>query len=486
MGSDLATAAPHRPSPSSTTKRTKTSSTGFLESRISSFSLNRRRPGDESSEDIRGHFGLNLLHEPSEPLIDFIFVHGLRGGSRKTWSKTDNIGHYWPKEWLPVDPKFKNVRIHSFGYNSDWGERTGSVLTIHDFGQALLGDIMGGVVIKKAFLLAKQDPQYQLLASRFHSMFFLATPHRGADSAQLLSTLIKLSFAHSGKAYVADLMPSSGAVQIINDEFRHAYQGVHLWSFFETLSTSLGLIVEKESAIIGLPGERIQLLNADHRHVCKFDDPSDNNYRTLRNAFASTIEGIENTHLPVRKEEERSHMRSLSQYLGGADRPEADLATVLEKKLPGSCLWIHDRQSFQDWEDDFDDAPKCYWLHGEPATGKTTIVAHTIDYLQQRHKECSFFFFKYGDATRSTIASMLLSLAWQMSSVNSVIREALLGMHLEGEMFDKADERSIWQKTFVSRIFHTTLKQTHYWIIDALDECTNQSVLFPLLAKIPK
>ena len=491
-----------------TTKQNKASvGTGFLENRLSSFGLTRRGTGPESSEDIRGPFGLNLLHEPSEPLIDFIFVHGLRGGSRKTWSKTDNAGHYWPKEWLPLDPKFKNVRVHSFGYNSDWGERASSILTIHDFGQALLGEMftsphintvghetplvmvghsMGGVVIKKAFLLAKQDPQYNSLARRFHSMFFLATPHRGADSAQLLRNMIKLSMIHGQKSYVADLMPNSGAIQVINDEFRNAYQGVQLWSFFETLSTSLGLIVEKDSAIIGLPGERIQLMNADHRHVCKFNDPADNNYRTLRNVFAATIESIENTHLLARKEEEQFEMRRLSQYLSGADRPEADLVVVLEKKLPGSCQWINGKLSFQDWEDGLGDAPKCYWLRGEPATGKSTIVAHTIDCLEQRSRECSFFFFKHGDATSSTVASMLLSIAWQMASLHSIIREALMKLYSDEEIFDKCDERSIWQKLYLARIFHAKLKHTQYWIIDALDECSNPNVWFPLLAKIPE
>ena len=261
---------------------------------------------------------------------------------------------------------------------------------------------------------------------------------------------------------------------------------MNLWSFFETLVTSLGLIVEKDSAIIGLPGERIQLMNADHRHVCKFDDPADNNYRTLRNAFAAIIESIENTHLSAQKEEERSQMRRLSQFLSGADRPEADLVAVLEKKLPGSCQWMNDKLSFQDWEDGFDDAPTCYWLRGEPATGKSTIAAHTIDYLERRSKECSFFFFKHGDATRSTIAPMLLSMAWQMASLHSVIRQVLMKLLLDEEIFDKCDERSIWHKLFVAHIFGVTLKHTHYWIIDALDECSNQSIFFSLLAKIPK
>lgn len=95
----------------------------------------------ETSADLKGPLGLNLLHTPSEPLIDLIFVHGLGGGSRKTWSKSEDAYHYWPKEWLPRDPDFKNVRIFSFGYKADWAERNGDGLDINDFAQSLLGEI---------------------------------------------------------------------------------------------------------------------------------------------------------------------------------------------------------------------------------------------------------------------------------------------------------------------------------------------------------
>lgn len=68
-------------------------------------------------------------------------VHGLKGGSRKTWAKSTNAADFWPKEWLPAEPGFKNVRIHSYGYNSDWSERRGNVLNVHDFGNGLLADL---------------------------------------------------------------------------------------------------------------------------------------------------------------------------------------------------------------------------------------------------------------------------------------------------------------------------------------------------------
>lgn len=109
-----------------------------------SLSYKTRLKRDESLEsprDIKGPLGLNLLRDVPEPLIDFIFVHGLGGGSRKTWSLSADPKYYWPKEWLPQDPNFRFVRIHSFGYKADWDERKESTLTVHDFARSLLGEI---------------------------------------------------------------------------------------------------------------------------------------------------------------------------------------------------------------------------------------------------------------------------------------------------------------------------------------------------------
>src|SRR5437764_1420197 len=87
------------------------------------FARNLTRHDGNSGEpdaDLKGPFGLNTLVEPSESAIaDFVFVHGLGGGSRSTWTKSGDPSLYWPQEWLPEDPAFRSVRIHSFGYNSN-------------------------------------------------------------------------------------------------------------------------------------------------------------------------------------------------------------------------------------------------------------------------------------------------------------------------------------------------------------------------------
>ncbi|KAI9641496.1 hypothetical protein NHQ30_010305 [Ciborinia camelliae] len=150
------------------------------------------------------------------------------------------------------------------------------------------------------------------MAVRIHSIFFLATSHRGSVSASLLRNIWKLSGAHISKSYVDNLVLNSDAISTINDQFGHIHQDVQLWSFFEIVETPLGLVIEKGSAILGLPGERVQLLNADYRHVCKFDGPSDSNYCTLRNALGAAISSIDHTWFSTQREEFQSDMKSIS------------------------------------------------------------------------------------------------------------------------------------------------------------------------------
>lgn len=107
------------------------------------FSLSwlRNRPKSDYPADSIGPLGLRPLHLSAEPLVDLVFVHGLRGGSIKTWRKGDDPRLYWPQYWLPLDPDFQNVNIHSFGYNADFSDTNDSILNVHDFGRALLGEM---------------------------------------------------------------------------------------------------------------------------------------------------------------------------------------------------------------------------------------------------------------------------------------------------------------------------------------------------------
>ena len=49
------------------------------------------------------------------------------------------------------------------------------------------------------------------------------------------------------------------------------------------------MVLEKDSAILGYPGEVSRGLDADHHEVCKYDSPQDHRYISIRNALKSII-----------------------------------------------------------------------------------------------------------------------------------------------------------------------------------------------------
>lgn len=204
-----------------------------------------------------------------------------------------------------------SYRIFTYGYNSNF-KGAGTNLNIIDFAKDLLfqmlvfsdgiGDgrvpigrqpiifvahSMGGLVVKKAYVLGKHEDQYAHIISKIHGIMFLATPHRGAHYAKILNNI--LSTAPLGappKAYIDDLDTHSRILQDINEQFRALCADLSLVSFFETLKTSFGitksLIVEKESGVLGYPQETSNPLNADHHTICKFKSREDANYISIK------------------------------------------------------------------------------------------------------------------------------------------------------------------------------------------------------------
>lgn len=317
------------------------------------------RAGSEVSDPL----GLHLVCDNSHPSGDIIFVHGLGGTARKTWSWDRNVAYFWPV-WLAEEDGLSSYRIFTYGYNSNF-KGAGTNLNIIDFAKDLLfqmlvfsdgfGDdcvpigrqpiifiahSMGGLVVKKAYVLGKHEGQYAHIISKIHGIMFLATPHRGAQYAKILNNI--LSTAPLGappKAYIEDLDTHSRILQDINEQFRASCADLSLVSFFETLKTSFGitksLIVEKESGVLGYPQETSNPLNADHHTICKFKSREDANYISIKSMlklWASKLSQLrapskyrENknvilSHLPSNVSSRGSHLRRPSSVWVGSSR----------------------------------------------------------------------------------------------------------------------------------------------------------------------
>lgn len=220
---------------------------------------------DPSADD--DPLGLQLVCDHHDSAGDIIFVHGLGGTAWRTWCWNRDRKNFWPV-WLADEDALSSFRIFSFGYNANF-KGAGTNLTIHDFAKSLLLDMltfsgeprqsqerigdagrkiifvvhsMGGLVVKRAYLMGKQDSQFASIVSRVHGVVFLATPHRGSQFAKMLNNILSKSpLGPPPKAYVADLDGESSTIQDINEQFRHVCADLHLVSFFETLKTSVGL-----------------------------------------------------------------------------------------------------------------------------------------------------------------------------------------------------------------------------------------------------
>ena len=118
---------------------------------------NRRRDASVSVRDTGGNnvqqgrhsdadpgpLGLNVVYSPEggKHRADIVFVHGLGGTSRLTWSKHKNPDLFWPLHFLPLEPDVSQARILTFGYNANFQRRARVSVSVLDFAKDLLFDL---------------------------------------------------------------------------------------------------------------------------------------------------------------------------------------------------------------------------------------------------------------------------------------------------------------------------------------------------------
>lgn len=513
--------------PSQTTSPSSSLATGSLQ--IPSrrrFSLNFRHNSDHQPDP----FGLHLVCDHPDPNGDIIFVHGLGGTSKKSWCWNKDTDYFWP-EWLAEEDGLTSHRIFTFGYNSDV-KGSAANLNVIDFAKALLFQMktfsdghgqdgnrvpigrqpiifvahsMGGLVVKKAYVLGKYDGDYAEVVSQTHGIVFLATPHRGAQYAKILSSILATApFAGPSKAYLADLENHSVALQDINEQFRTVCGDLSLMSFFETLKTNLmgkglfveKLLVEKDSAVLGYPREMSDQLHADHHTICKYQSRDDGNYRSVKNVlklWASKMRGSRpnlQKHQELTSDHQSVDLRTRIQAICGVrERAEDDFNTMRSKAMNGTCQWITQRQAFIEWiKGTGPEEYNIFWLSGLPARGKTVLASYVIDHLTSLGfgGDCQYHFFSSSHQNKRTTAYCLRSIASQLAYTNKDFRERLLTLHEEtGISFSSGDQNFsvIWEKIFEGILFKMKLDPL-FWILDAVDEADAPSMLISSLTKI--
>jgi len=342
--------------------------------------------------------GLTILYTPNaDPTIDIVFVHGLGGSSRATWSWNQDLRKFWPKEWLPTEPGLSTARISSFGYDANFSQRgVSSKATITDFAKQLLYPLrfhtqarqsnlgkvpiifvvhsMGGLVAKQSYILGRNDPQYMDVIDNLCSIVFLATPHRGSDFSSILNRILSISvFGHHPRPYVDELNRNSTSLETINEQFRNILRDLVVVSFFETQATAIGtakvLVVEKDSATLGYGGEISMSLDANHHNIVKYETREDPSYEIVRDMLLSLAEKFRRRK-SISTSSSSSHVSDeLLQVLGVRDEwINEDLDLFSDMRAPETCLWLLGISEFRTWLQDQSRTPSVLWIVQQPFT----------------------------------------------------------------------------------------------------------------------
>ncbi|TGJ81428.1 hypothetical protein E0Z10_g7346 [Xylaria hypoxylon] len=466
-----------------------------------------------SPSPLTSGLGLHIIHQPDHAVLDIVFVHGLGGHSRRTWSKNHDPSLFWPELWLPLEPGIGNARIFTFGYDAAFRGATKSVSNVTDFAKELLFEMrfgkdssgedfnlgakpivfvvhsMGGLVTKKAYLLGLHDTNYQGVIEAVSAIVFLSTPHRGTHLAKVLNRVLAASF-QSPRNFISDLDKGSPAIEELNEQFRHVAPKLSIWSFYETLATSIGprqmMVLEKDSSVLGYPEEISRPLQADHHDVCKFSSRMDPNYVAVRNAIKTLV-----TRFQEIKPEKPAKLLNPSTLIDesldiqglfrNCPSTETDYDAIHRRWLPNTCEWFLEEEKFALWLEPSSLKPAVLWYTAPPANGKSVLSTFIINHLRSKGLPCQFFLFRYADNAKRMVANCVKSLALQLSSSQPEFRRLLVGSSREGLGLDSSDAFLIWRNIIEGKLLELNITEPLYWVIDALDECDSPRIFLECL-----
>ncbi|CAI7618959.1 unnamed protein product [Penicillium glandicola] len=268
-------------------------------------------------------FGLTQIYTPrDDPTIDIVFVHGLNGHPHDSWtSKT--TGCFWPTDLLPDVLASLCPRILTYGYNAnvtaftDGTSRDSVISHAETLASSLAANrnlrdcsnrpiifichSLGGLIVKQALIYSRSlsSEKTEHLRSVYVSTFgilFLGTPHNGSDIAKwglllhkICNAVLPKKFMEASPQLVKALQTNNETLQHINSLFVNIIGRFHIYFFHETRSTDMHgtreVIVDEHSAAPYMEGVERAGIEADHSHMCKFDDDNAAGYEVVAEAI---------------------------------------------------------------------------------------------------------------------------------------------------------------------------------------------------------
>ena len=228
--------------------------------------------------------------------LDIVFVHGLGGSSRETWTHREKGAEFfWPAE-LGAD--LSKCGIWTLGYPAGITEffgapgmriekRAGNLsqkLANKDLGDRPIVFIchsMGGLVVKSLLVdsQTQADADRKKIASAVRGIVFLATPHRG--SAYSEAAIILGKYFGTAQAHVTEMTRDADSISFLQEKFVEwqRINPVPIDTYAENIglkqrkwvfrTVSLPVVVTRASADTGTQFSSIKDVDEDHLTIVK-------------------------------------------------------------------------------------------------------------------------------------------------------------------------------------------------------------------------
>jgi pimeloyl-ACP methyl ester carboxylesterase len=228
------------------------------------------------------------IHKVERSKTIIVFVHGIFGDSRKTW--TGSGGSYFP-ELVARDPQFAGVSVYTYEYPTSFSNAAFSIdeiaenlrlyLEVDDVSSheniVFIAHSMGGLVTR-AYLLKNRE-----VAARTRLIYFFSTPTTGSEIAAIGSLVLsnpqltKMKPMNSAE-YLADLQRQWLAAQFKIPSYC-AYE----------LRKTIGVDVVTQASATNLCTKRLDPIDADHLSIVKPAGDRDVPFLAFKSAFKQSM-----------------------------------------------------------------------------------------------------------------------------------------------------------------------------------------------------
>ncbi|KAK8081240.1 hypothetical protein PG996_000021 [Apiospora saccharicola] len=248
-------------------------------------------PGSsDQGPNMAGDYGLKTVYESESPKVDIVFIHGLDGHWRASFTQ-DNV--FWPSQYLPHD--VEDIRILSFGYDARVISKSPISKTVYNHAEALVGDLVRLRRETKALILSHNAtsahlPEYRSIKLSTYGVCFFGTPQQGVDGTSIPTIALNVAslYSHTNTKYYSLLRRNSEWLQEQCSMYLAITMDFTTKCFWEKQETEIiaglsKMIVPKYS--VSLPGsvnhENIGF-DRDHVNLVKFTKKDDDYHTIIR------------------------------------------------------------------------------------------------------------------------------------------------------------------------------------------------------------